>query len=244
MRRRRRSRLKMARVLVTRPAADCARTGETLRALGHEAVLSPVLDVRTLPVELPSRNWQAALFTSRNAAIRASSDAIGCDTTCLAVGAATAEAVRARGFATVHEAGGDATSLFDLALARLRPDDGPLVHPCGVHRSGRLPESLQAHGFEVVTAPCYETVFLPLADHARAMLVTGEIDVVLLYSARSARAFAAAVEGIELSAVALLAMSESVADALPQTWRKWTHWPARPSETGLLASLDELGDKV
>ena len=234
----------MARVLVTRPPADSARTGEALRAVGHEVVLSPLLDVRTLPVELPGRDWQAALFTSRNAAIRAPIDAIGRDTPCLAVGAATAEAVGARGFATVHEAGGDANALLDLALDRLRPTGGALVHPCGIHRSGALPESLQARGFEIVTVPCYETVFLPLTDRARAMLVAGRIDVVLLYSARSARAFAAAVEGIEISGLHLLAMSESVADALPQRWRNWVRWPTRPSEADLLASLGELGDKV
>ena len=233
----------MARVLVTRPAADAERTATMLRALGHEAVLSPVLDVCTLSVEVPRHVWQAALFTSRNAAIRCSPEAIGRETPCLAVGAATAEAVSARGFSQVVAAEGDANALLRMALDRLRPGGGPLLHPCGVHRAGRLVESLEAAGFEVVLAPCYETVPIPLTDRARTMLVTKKIDAALLYSARSARAFATAVEGFELDGVALLTLSAPIAEALPSTLRRLARWPTRPSEADLIACLGGSGDK-
>ena len=233
----------MARVLVTRPAADAARTATMLRTLGHKAVLSPVLDIRTLSVEIPRHAWQAALFTSRNAAIRCLPEAIGRETPCLAVGAATAEAVRARGFSQVVAAAGDANALLRMALDRLQPSGGPLLHPCGVHRAGRLVESLEAARFEVVLAPCYETVAMPLTDRARTMLATKEIDAVLLYSARSARAFATAVDGRALDTIALLTLSAAVADALPPTLRGLARWPTRPSEADLIACLDGSGDK-
>ena len=230
------------RVLVTRPASEAARTAGTLRALGHEVATSPVLDVRAVTADVPRRAWQAALFTSRNAASRSSPSVIGARTPCLAVGSATAKAVRARGFANVVEAEGDACALACLVTARLQPGAGPLVHPCGVHRTQGFVARLQAGGFEVVLAPCYETVAQPLSDRAQAMLAAGEIDVVLLYSARSARAFAAAVDGGSLPPFSLLAMSEVVADALPPLLRARTRWPARPSEPDLIAHLDRLGD--
>lgn len=228
----------MARVLLTRPAEDAERTAARLRADGHEPLVAPLLAVETRVPDVAPREWQAALFTSRNATLHLPPGFLAPHVPSLAVGETTAKAVRQAGFADVRVAGGDADALVALATATLDPAGGPLVHPCGVHRTGDVPERLAERGFETVLAPCYEAVPLPLSDAARAALRSGTVDAALLYSPRSARVFAAAIGDGEGLPARVLALSRAVASALPPALQARAAWPASPSEAALLALLD------
>src|SRR5262245_38438369 len=87
------------RIWITRaqPGADV--TAERVRALGHEAVVAPLLAVRMIPdVSIDLRGVAALAFTSANG-VRAFADASGeRGLKVFAVGAATASAARAAGF--------------------------------------------------------------------------------------------------------------------------------------------------
>ena len=57
------------RLLLTRPEADAQRTAQALRALGHEAIIAPLLRIAvTANAEIGSGPWAAILITSANAA--------------------------------------------------------------------------------------------------------------------------------------------------------------------------------
>ena len=56
------------RLVITRPEPDASRTAQALARLGHEPILSPMLDVVLDPaVALPEGPFQAVLATSSNA---------------------------------------------------------------------------------------------------------------------------------------------------------------------------------
>ena len=56
------------RVLLTRPIDDARRSATRLRALGHQAVLSPVIEIVALPCVLPRQAFEAVALTSAHAA--------------------------------------------------------------------------------------------------------------------------------------------------------------------------------
>ncbi|HEX7775548.1 MAG TPA: uroporphyrinogen-III synthase, partial [Parvibaculum sp.] len=57
------------RLLVTRPDEDAGPLAAALAAMGHEAVVAPLLTIRMLrDVALPDQRWQAILITSANGA--------------------------------------------------------------------------------------------------------------------------------------------------------------------------------
>jgi hypothetical protein len=59
---------RLMRLIVTRPEPDATRTGKALMALGHVAILSPMIDViANTSAPLPERPFQAVLVTSANA---------------------------------------------------------------------------------------------------------------------------------------------------------------------------------
>ena len=56
------------RLLITRPAEDAQELADRLTALGHEAMIEPMLTIQALDFTLPERPIAAILLTSRHAA--------------------------------------------------------------------------------------------------------------------------------------------------------------------------------
>ncbi|WP_334175630.1 uroporphyrinogen-III synthase [Pseudoxanthobacter sp.] len=188
------------RVLVTRPQPQAAETGRRLAALGYSVLLTPVLVTEADPTaEIDTRDAAAVAFTSRSAvrALEACLQRSGpphglLNLPAFAVGDATAQAARQAGFARVESAGGTAGDLARLILARLPASAGAVLHLAGAERAGDLAGLLQAGGLAARTAVLYRTRAIgALPPPVAAALMAGEVDAVLLYSPRSAAAFAA-----------------------------------------------------
>jgi uroporphyrinogen-III synthase len=207
----------------TRPGAD--RTADRLRALGHEPVVAPVLEVRTLPWSAELERVGALAFTSANG-VRAFAAVSGTrDLPVFAVGDATAAAAGAAGFRAVRSAAGNVEALA-RTLAAAGPFGGPVLHVAGARRAGDLAGALAATGLETHTITAYETV----ATGAAAP--TG-IDAVLVHSPEAARRLAALWAGDILFAC----MSEAAAAPLRDGGDRRVAVAAGPNETALLALL-------
>jgi uroporphyrinogen-III synthase len=147
------------RLLVTRPEPDNERTAAALRALGHEAMLAPLLRVEAIAdADFGSPPWAAILMTSANAARAVAAhprvgELIGMPV--LAVGEACASAARAAGFAEIHSAGGDGRDLARLAAARMAGSHLPLLYLAGEQRARDLAGELSAQGLSVRTIAAY-----------------------------------------------------------------------------------------
>ncbi|MEJ0027540.1 MAG: uroporphyrinogen-III synthase [Rhizomicrobium sp.] len=207
------------RVLVTRPADDAEETAALLRARGHEPLVAPLLSVRYRdghPLYLDG--VQAILATSANGVRAFARRTSRRDLPVFAVGAQTAEAARAAGFAEVRNADGNAQALAAAVRGWAKPQDGVLLHAAGAEAEGRLADALRSAGFTVRTEILYDVPALErFPEAARAALHGGEIDAVLLFSARSAGAFAACVAeaGLKPACACLVACCISEAAARP-----------------------------
>ena len=142
----------------------------------------------------------------------------------LAVGCATARAARAAGFDSVTAADGDVDALAALALARLRPDSGRLVHVAGRVSTGDLAVRLRGAGFDAERVPLYDALAArALTLPARRALEAQTLAGVALYSPRTARLFAKLVHesGLETTARALTAFCLSQAVAVAAETLPW-----------------------
>lgn len=234
------------RLLVTRPEEDSAPLADALAALGHEAVMAPLLTIRFLgDTPLPEGPWQALLVTSANGAraLGRREDArplLGLPI--FAVGAASADAARAAGFARVEAAGGDVETLAVHVARVLVPEKGPLLHVAGSVVAGDLAALLGAKGFRVERAVLYEAAMAQtLPGAARKALEGGKLDGVILYSPRTARAFAALVTAAGLEAcvkgLAAYCLSPAVAAAVESLPGLTVKIARRPDQAGLLGIL-------
>ena len=235
------------RLIVTRPEPDASRTAEALRRLGHEPIVSPVLDIVHNPdAHLPGGQFQAVIVTSRNAvrALAAHPERNRVTgTPVLAVGDQTALEAKRAGFDAARSAGGNVDDLVRLATRELDRGDGPVLYLAGDEQAGDPAARLHEHGFRVEIAVIYRAVPRPgltslAADALRQNGKTG----VLLYSRRSAVAFAAAAREAGLAplppSVTAFCISEAAAEPLASLVCGAVLVAARPDQLALFALVE------
>jgi uroporphyrinogen-III synthase len=229
------------RLLVTRPEADAARTAELFRARGHAVLVAPLLLMQVSDADLGSRP-AAVLFTSANA-VRALAAHPQRDSLrrlpVYAVGARTAAAAQAAGFAEVTAGDGDVQALAGLIAESRRGTEGALLHLAGEERAGDLAGALAARGFSVRTVVLYRMAAAEGFPTAVAeALATAALDGVLHYSRRSAEIFLdCAARGGFLNVAVKLAhycLSAQIAAPLAAAGAATLHIASRPQEAALI----------
>jgi uroporphyrinogen-III synthase len=219
----------------TQPGADA--TAERVRALGHEAVVAPLLAVRRIPdVAIDLKGVGALAFTSANG-VRAFADLCGeRDLRVFAVGAATAQAARAAGFRTVLSADGDVEALAEGIAARRSQMRGAVLHPGAAEPAGDLAGALEKHGVPARRAILYETGPASLSpDQAQALVRS---DAALLHSPRAAKALAAVLKAHPAPHMRALGLSKAVIRPLARTPLAAKACPPFPLEAALLNLID------
>jgi uroporphyrinogen-III synthase len=228
------------RILVTRPIEDGEAIAETLRAMGHQPLLAPLLstDFHDGP-EPDFAGVQAILASSANgirALIRRTARR---DLPIFAVGPQTADEAQNAGFIDVRNANGDARTLAEAAMRWTVPGAGALLHVCGEEAPGTLAETLAGRGFTVRRCALYAVHAAgELSPDARTALKQQALDAALFFSPRSARVFCELAAGLPLVGVAALCISPVTARALEGQGFGSIAVAAHPNQAALLALLE------
>jgi uroporphyrinogen-III synthase len=201
-------------LLLTRPLPQSEAFAAALAARlpgRFRPVIAPLTAIVPRPDAAVELADAAALaFTSANAVAAYADRSPRRDLPAYCVGASTAAAARAAGFAA-RTAEGDAAALAAL-IARDRP--GPVLHPRGAEAAADLAALLAALGVPARSVVLYDQVTAEPPAAADAALGAGAIDAVALFSPNAARRFAAAAtaRGWPLGRTATVAIS-AAADA-------------------------------
>jgi uroporphyrinogen-III synthase len=238
-------------ILVTRPLPDGATTADALRAKGFVVLLAPML--RFEPVAFHEDSdalYGAVIVTSANALRAIETRLAGSPLLKLplfAVGEHTAQAARAAGFTQVISANSDAAGLRERIVASVKAKvlkkTSPLLYLAGADLARDLPGELGERGFTVVTQTTYRMVAVrSLPEETRKAFADGEVEAVLHYSRRSARAFIEAVRaaGVEVSALSLpqCCISAGVATVLRDAGAGRVVVALSPDEGALFVALE------
>lgn len=219
----------------TQPGADA--TAERVRAMGHDAVIAPLLAVRPVTdAEIDLRGVAALAFTSANG-VRAFAEQCGeRDLRVFAVGAATAQAARAAGFKTVLSADGDVEALAEGIASRRNQLHGAVLHPGAAEPAGDLAGALEKHGVEARRVILYETGPVKLSDAEAEALV--HADAALLHSPRAAKVLAQVLKTHPAPNLRALGLSKAVIKPLARTPLALKAFPPFPLEAALLNLID------
>lgn len=238
-------------ILVTRPHPDDETTATGLRARGFEVLLAPMLRFEPLAFhDDADAPYGAVIVTSANALRGIEPHLKGSQWLKLplfAVGEHTAAAARNIGFEQVISAKGDAASLRELVTAGVKAKalkkTSPLLYLAGADLARDLAGELGERGFTVVTQTTYRMI--PLSRLPREVcdaFAANQVDAVLHYSRRSARAFLELVRaaGVEISALSIpqCCISAGVASVVRDAGATQVMVAASPDENALFAALD------
>jgi len=238
-------------VLVTRPYPDDGTTAASFRARGFDVLRAPML--RFEPVafhEDINARYSAVIVTSANALRGIEPHLKGhrmLELPLFAVGEHTAAAARRAGFTHVVSANGDAANLRDLVLASLKAKElkkaSTLLYLAGAEFARDLASELEESGFRVVTQTTYKMIAVTsLPRETRDAFAANQVEAVLHYSQRSARAFldAARAAGVEISALAIpqCCISAAVASVVRDAGATQVVVAATPDENALFEALE------
>jgi len=225
------------KIWITRAQPGAAATAERVRALGHDALVAPLLAVRAIEDAQVDLTGVAALaFTSANG-VRCFADI--CAERSLrvfAVGAATAQAARAAGFKLVLSADGDVDALAEGIGQRRGELRGAVLHPGAAEPAGDLAGALEKQGVSARSLILYETASVQLGDEAADQLV--QADAVLLHSPLAAKALAAVLKLHPAPKLRALGLSKAVVKPLARVPLAVRAFPSMPLEGALLNLID------
>ncbi len=225
------------RIWITRAQPGAELTAVRVRALGHEAFLAPLLTVCPLAdVVVDLTGVSALAFTSANGVAAYVAVTTDRSQRVFAVGAATAQAVRAAGFRNVLSADGDVEALARGIAARKRDLTGCVLHPGAAQLAGDLVGALEGHGIQARRLVLYDTVANTLAPEVLEALPG--VDTVLLHSPKAAEVLAELTKDHPLPRLRALCLSKAVMNPLAKT--KFSEKVAAPFplEAALLNLID------
>jgi uroporphyrinogen-III synthase len=212
------------------PAAET--TADRVRALGYDAVVSPLLRVRPVGVGAIDLTGVGAIaFTSVNGVAGFAARSAERGARVFAVGATTAAAARSAGFTDVAASEGGVAALAGLIAAHAREIEGAVLHPAAAELAGEL----SGAGAPIRTLTVYETVATP-RDPAIEALMPG-LHAALVHSAKAARLLADILRRSPAPRLRLLCLSPAVAAPL----RGEISTAALPNEEALLNLLPDRG---
>jgi uroporphyrinogen-III synthase len=228
------------RILVTRPREDGEQTAAKLAALGHTALLAPLLEPRFHDGAEPALDdVQAILATSANGVRGLIRRTARRDIPVFAVGPQTTEEARAAGFSDVRNADGDSRALAEAVARWTRPEKGALLHVCGADAPGTLVESLARRGFTARRTVLYAVdAVRALPPDARDALNRGAVDAVMFFSPVSAKIFLDVCGGIPTAKLVALCISPATASVLPPGAFAGVRSAAAPNQAALLALVE------
>jgi uroporphyrinogen-III synthase len=223
-------------VWVTRAQPGADATAARLTAIGFDAIVAPLLQLRPLPdARIDLTGVCAIAFTSANgvrAFIERSPERAY---KVFAVGAATAEAARKARFATVLSTDGDVRALAGAMASRKRELNGVILHPGAAEPAGDLAGELAQHGLEVRSVALYESAPAVLPE-GFADRVAG-FDAVLLHSPAAARVLKDLLKTAPAPRLKVFGLSKAIIRPLVRVELAERAAPAVPNEDALLALL-------
>jgi uroporphyrinogen-III synthase len=225
------------KLIITRPEEDTAALSRKLAEVGHQVVLSPLLEIVANPhIKIPPMIWAAMVVTSANGVRNLPANMVDLTLRIIAVGTQSAQAARDCGFLKVESHGGDVNGLAEWIVGNVSPP-AVLLYVTGKEISGDLAGLLSGHGFDVHRVETYEAKAKPLKLSSHEI---SACDGVLLYSPRSARLWLQGINENGLIENAMLlqhfCLSPAVARILPQDWH--ISVASEPTDSALLQLLE------
>lgn len=215
-----------------------------VEAMGLRPLAAPMLRIEHFALSTGAFQPDALVLTSAQA-IPAINRPQWHHLPCYVVGNATGARARAAGFSHVIAATGTAGDLLGLIRAHV-PARSRVLLAVGRGYGLEMAASLRGDGLRVLRRCVYAArASQRLPGPARAALRAGHIRAVMLYSARTAEAFLAALDARLapcLASVRAVVMSHGVAAALAEgpRWRD-VSVAERPDQAAMLACVEQAG---
>ncbi len=203
-------------ILLTRAKAQNTGFSAQLRArIGNAAriVEAPLTLIQPINATIDLTGVGAVAFTSANGVSEFAKREKTRDSACFCVGARSADAARAVGFAA-RAAAGDVADLAQLIAREYDAANGVVLHVRGRHAAGDLVGALNARSMPALSVIIYEQCVVPVDDGIYKDIGSNLPLFVPLFSPRSAKIFLDQFGELQFQDAVAICISSNVAKEL------------------------------
>lgn len=167
---------------------------------GIDTIIAPLFELEYLHPEIPSRQYQAVIFTSRHSARNFVENYPIPAIPAFCVGNETAAVLKDAGFSQIHSANGDMIDLYALICATVTDKTAPLLRLHADLDDDPLYDRLVQDHYDVTRLAFYVThPVTDMPEQAILAIENNEIDGICFYSPNAARHFTQLIMEAELS---------------------------------------------
>lgn len=230
-------------VLITRPVDQARSTVASLKDIGYQALVDPLLMIEPVAVDWSGLDPAALIVTSANA-VHAIPDKFT-SRPVFAVGRATARTLDQHGCEEIIEGPGSAEYLMPIIKEHKDLLTGPVVYLSGDHVKADLDGELREAGYEAHRRVAYRSVASEkLSEETLDAIENETLDAVTFFSPRSGQIFVELIqeEGLEdmFEHVGAVCLSPTIARSVSSLrWRRLLIASGR-TQSALLACLERL----
>lgn len=229
-------------IIITRSQPGADQTAKALKERGLTAIVTPAIELSRSEASLPDLSaYGGLIFTSANGVRFLSAETDARDLPAWCVGPATASEALLEGYSPVHQSSGNAEDLAHY-IAHHWPSGQSkrLLHVANSAAKGIVKAALEREGFEVDFLALYEAANAPALHPDAVAAIVGGPSIVLIHSAKGARAFIELSAGLDLQRVSYVAISGQAAGPLREGGEDQIEIADHPDEAHLLEALDRL----
>jgi len=185
------------KVLITRAEPAASQTAANLAKQGHEAILLPLFQVMDTQANIPEKNYDGIIFTSKNAVdilklrdwkIPDLSAPVFC------VGKKTEKAAQLLGFKETYSANGGGAALVDL-MRTMNLAKNNMLYLSTPDKSFDMKRALQTHHIDVETVDIYQAKpVMPKNNQVKQAIASVSNGFVFTFSALSSEHLAKILE--------------------------------------------------
>jgi len=235
------------KVLITRAEPSASQTAQKVIEAGHEPVVMPLFEIHDTGRQIPRKQYDAIVFTSKNAVTTLSNRGWhpeNADMPAFCVGKKTQDAARAFGFTTTRTATGGGVELTKL-IAEQDNKGKTFLYLSTPDKSHDMAQALEPFGIRVETVDIYQarTISPPPGDFMSAINTVSQ-GAVLVYSALGSHHLGSLIqEHLDVHALIgarLIGISRHALKPLETLSWKSIATPQAPDETEMLAMISAL----
>ena len=229
------------KILLTRPFHDSFDTHTQLEERGHEVIWEPMMEIVPTNVKCPEGEWDGVMVTSVHAVEALAKNVENKNMRIVAIGEATAKALRKVGFDNVISANGDGCDMVKKIKEMFKHGD-KILYPSAEDTAHNMEEKLGEVGIKCCRWVVYQAKEIAkFSEEVENMLKIGEVEAVVLMSGRITKGFVQLFQKLQdkqkLEIPLFFALSNAIKEKLPEEWKSKCKVAEEPNQDSLINLL-------
>lgn len=231
-------------ILLTRPIEDSLKLSESIKKLGFDVIISPLLTVKKIDqIDIIKKKIDIIFFTSKNG-IRNFNNELFLNSAVLTVGKGTYHEAKSNGYKNIYNANGSTNELLILYEKKYKNEKFNILHPTSTDKNKILENYFSYRESEYLYYPVYKTIKKNSFPKNFKKFFQYNYGIIILFSIKTAECFLSEINKMGLKFKCkdktLVVLSEKIKKKIRTNEFKKVLVLKKPNQENLLSLIANL----